>query len=199
MASIKSNYRVANAPSKMVTLEMYFQAEAKSLTKHEYHNGIIVPMAGAKLKHNRLAGRTLQQLENFVEVNDLPFIVSNSDTKIRIEAFNKVVYPDSVVLCDTPQYFNNRQDTILNPLVVIEVLSDSTDSNDRTTKFELYRSIPSFQEYVLVYQDRLQVVVWTKQRNGTWILQDYIGVGAMATLHSLPGFQFSLERLYRKL
>jgi Uma2 family endonuclease len=199
MVSIKSNHRAANAPSKRVTLEMYFQAEAKSWTKNEYHNGIVVPMAGAKLKHNRLAGRTLQQLENFVEANDLPFIVSNSDTKIRIEAFNKVVYPDSVVLCDTPQYFNNRQDTILNPLVVIEVLSNSTDDNDRTTKFEMYRSIPSFQEYVLVYQDKLQVVVWTKQVNGTWILQDYVGGAAMATIHSLPGFQFSLERLYRKL
>ncbi len=199
MVSIKSNPRAANAPSKRVTLEMYFQAEEKSLTKNEYHNGIIIPMAGAKLKHNRLAGRTLQQLENFVEAHDLPFIVSNSDTKIRIEAFNKVVYPDSVVLCDVPQYFNNRLDTILNPLVVIEVLSDSTDWNDRTTKFEMYRTLPSFQEYVLVYQDKLHVVVWTKQPNGTWILQDYLGTAAMATLHSLPGFQFSLERLYRKL
>jgi Uma2 family endonuclease len=199
MVSIKSNLRQASTASKVVTLEMYFQAETKSLTKNEYHNGIIVPMAGAKLKHNRLAGRTLQQLENFVEANDLPFIVSNSDTKIRIEAVNKVVYPDSVVLCDTPQYFNNRQDTILNPLIVIEVLSDGTNGHDKTTKFELYRTIPSFQEYVLVYQDKMQVVVWTKQTNGTWILQDYVGVTAMATLHALPGFQFSLERLYKKL
>ena len=199
MVSTKSNLRQANTTSKMMTLELYFQAEAKSLTKNEYHNGLSVPMAGAKLKHNRLAGRTLQQLENFVEANDLPFIVSNSDTKIRIEAFNKVVYPDSVVLCDVPQYFNNRQDTILNPMVVIEVLSDGTDWHDRTTKFEMYRTIPSFQEYVLVYQEKMQVVVWTKQLNGTWILQDYIGATAMATLHSLPDFQFSLERLYRKL
>jgi Uma2 family endonuclease len=199
MVSIKSNLRQTSSASKMVTLDAYFQAETKSPTKNEYHNGIIIPMAGAKLKHNRLAGRTLQQLENFVEANDLPFIVSNSDTKIRIEAVNKVVYPDSVVLCDVPQYFNNRQDTILNPLIVVEVLSDGTDSHDRTTKFELYRTIPSFQEYVLVYQDKMQVVVWTKQPNGTWILQDYMGSAAMATIHSLPGFQFSLERLYRKL
>ena len=184
---------------KYVSLEAYFKSEEKSLTKHEYHDGIVKTMAGAKLRHNRLASRVIQQLENFVEESNFNHIVSNSDTKIRIEDFNKVVYPDAVVICETPQYFKNREDTITNPLLVVEVLSTSTALKDRTTKFEYYRTLPSFKEYVLIYQDINRVSVWTKQADGAWLPKDYISDEATAVLHSLAGCPLSLARLYKGL
>jgi Uma2 family endonuclease len=196
LALPKKRAIVAKTP-KYITLEAYFKAEEKSLTKNEYHNGIIIPMAGAKLKHNRLAQATANIIGNFVYETELDCIVSNSDTKIRIEDFNKVVYPDAVVICAPPQYYNGREDTIINPLIVVEVLSTSTQEFDRTTKFEMYRSLPSFKEYVLVYQDLHRVAVWTKQNDGSWLPKDYIGDDAVAILHALEGCPMPLNRLYK--
>jgi Uma2 family endonuclease len=198
LALPKSQTVVAKTP-KFITLEAYFQAEEKSLTKNEYHNGIIIPMAGAKLRHNRLAHKAGYLIEAFCEEKKLERIVSNSDTKIRIEDFNKVVYPDAVVICPPPQYFKGREDTITNPLIVVEVLSTSTQKFDRTTKFEMYRSLPSFKEYVLVYQDLRRVAVWTKQNDGAWLPKDYIGDDAVAILHALEGCPLPLNRLYHGL
>jgi Uma2 family endonuclease len=151
---------------KYVSLEAYFKSEEKSLTINEYHDGIVTLRAGAKLKDNLLAQKMAYLIQNFIEDKMFDYKVSNSDTKIRIEDFNKIVYPDAVVICETPQYFNKREDTITNPLVVVEVLFTSTSRYDRTTKFELYRTLPSFKEYVLIYQDRRHVAVWTKQNDG---------------------------------
>lgn len=194
-----SQPKAYNTAPKYVSIEAYFRAEEKSLTKNEYHDGIITPMAGAKLRHNRLASRSIQLLENFIEDHILNYAVSNSDTKIRIETFNKIIYPDALVICETPQYYNNREDTITNPLLVVEVLSTSTAKFDRTTKFEWYRTLPSFKEYVLIYQDRKHVVVWTKQNDGAWLPQDYIGEDALAVLHSLHDCPLPLKRLYKGL
>jgi Uma2 family endonuclease len=188
---------VKNSEPKYVSLEAYFKSEEKSLTKNEYHDGIVIPMAGAKLKHNLLAQKTAYLIQNFIEEKAFDYKVSNSDTKIRIEEFNKIVYPDAVVICETPQYFNKREDTITNPLVVVEVLSTSTSRYDRTTKFELYRTLESFKEYVLIYQDRRHVAVWTKQKDGSWLPKDYIGEDTTAILHSLHECPMSLARLYK--
>lgn len=194
----KSRKNPIPAP-KYMSLDAYFQAEEKSLTKNEYHNGTVIPMAGGKLRHNRLAQKMASIIDAFIDEKELDYIVSNSDTKIRIETFEKIVYPDAVVICDTPTYFNGREDTITNPLLVVEVLSTSTQKHDRTTKFEMYRTIPSFCEYVLIYQDRRHVAVWTKQRDGAWLPKDYIGEEAIATLCMVQDCPISLARLYRGL
>jgi Uma2 family endonuclease len=198
LALPKKAENVVKTP-KYIPLEIYFKAEEKSLTKNEYHDGIIIPMAGAKLKHNRLAQEAANIIGNFVYEKELDCIVSNSDTKIRIEDFNKVVYPDAVVICSPPQYYKGREDTIINPLVVVEVLSKSTQEFDRTTKFEMYRSLPSFKEYVLVYQDLRRVAVWTKQNDGSWLPKDYIGDDSVAVLYAIEGCPLPLKRLYRRL
>lgn len=181
------------------TVDAYLRAEEKSPTKHEYFNGLVVQMPGAKLPHNLLATRVGKLIDNFVEENDLPFLVSNSDTKIRIEAFNHVVYPDAVVICEEPVYYQNRQDIITNPLIVVEVLSKSTEKFDRAGKFEYYRSLPSFQEYVLISQERKHVSVQTRQPDATWLLRDYHGEDATALLFALHQCTIALKRLYRGL
>lgn len=182
---------------KLVSIEAYYKAEEKSITKHEYHDGIVMPMAGAKLRHNLLSNKASYLLTFFVEETDLDYKVSNSDTKIRIEDYNKIVYPDAVVICETPQYYKDREDTITNPLIVIEVLSNSSSKYDRTTKFEYYRTLSSFKEYVIVYQDLKRVSVWTKQADGSWLPKDYVGEETTAILHHLHDCPLPLSRLYK--
>lgn len=150
---------------RRVSLEAYFRSEEKAVNKHEYHDGIIVTMAGGTFNHDNLATQTTTVLNNFVFDNDCDYLVNSSDTKIRIEAHNKVVYPDALVVCEQPLYYDNRKDTILNPLIMVEVLSDSTKSYDQTTKFDMYRTIPSFKEYVLIYQDKKQASVYFRLGN----------------------------------
>jgi Uma2 family endonuclease len=182
---------------KYVSIEAYYKAEEKSLTKHEYHDGIVIPMAGAKLSHNILAQKSGILMGIFIIENDLNYIVSNSDTKIHIEEYNKIVYPDAVVICENPQFYNNREDTITNPLLVVEVLSPSTARFDKATKFEYYRTLPSFKEYVLIHQDLHRVSVWTKQADGAWLPKDYVGDEATAVLHTINECPISLARLYK--
>lgn len=190
----KVTYKTA---PKYVSIEAYYKAEEKSLTKHEYHDGIVIPMAGAKLTHNLLASKALALISYFIDEINLNLKISNSDTKIRIEDYNKIIYPDAVVICETPQYYNGREDTITNPLLVVEVLSLSTARFDRTTKFEYYRTLPSFKEYVLIHQDLHRVSVWTKQADGAWLPKDYVGDEATAILHSIQDCPISLARLYK--
>jgi Uma2 family endonuclease len=190
----KVTYKTA---PKFVSIEAYFKAEEKSLTKHEYHDGIVIPIAGAKLTHNLLASKALALISYFIDEKNLNLKISNSDTKIRIEDYNKIIYPDAVVICETPQYYNGREDTITNPLLVVEVLSLSTARFDRTTKFEYYRTLPSFKEYVLIHQDLHRVSVWTKQADGAWLPKDYVGDEATAFLHSIQDCPISLARLYK--
>lgn len=195
----KTSRRKALLPPQKVSIEEYFRAEDKSIYKHEYHDGIIKKMAGGQLTHNRLAQKAANLIDSFLESNDVNLVVSNSDTKIRIEQYNKFVYPDAVVICEKPAFYQNRKDTITNPLVVVEVLSDSTKEYDRTLKYEYYRTIPSFKEYVLVHQDRKHVSVYTKQPDATWIVRDYDGDDATAILYAIQQCPLSLKRLYRGL
>lgn len=195
----KTSRRKALLPPQKVSIEEYFRAEDKSVYKHEYHDGIIKKMAGGQLTHNRLAQKAANLIDSFLESNDINLLVSNSDTKIRIEQYNKFVYPDAVVICEKPEFYQNRKDTITNPLVVVEVLSDSTKEYDRTLKYEYYRTIPSFKEYVLVHQDRKHVSVYTKQPDATWIVRDYDGDDATAILYAIQQCPLSLKRLYRGL
>ncbi len=184
---------------RRVSIEAYFRTEEKALNKHEYHDGIVIPMAGGKLPHNRLATKAAKLMDNFVEDNNLDFIVSNSDTKIRIESYNKIVYPDAVVICEEEIFFEDREDTILNPLIIVEVLSDSTKSYDKTVKFEMYRTIPTFKEYVLIHQDKKHVSIYSKNADGTWLLRDYDGDEAVVILYALHNCPLPLNRLYRGL
>lgn len=197
MLITKTSRRKVLPATQKVSIEDYLKAEDKSLEKHEYHNGIIKKMAGANLLHNRLASKIASIIDNFIESNNYGFIVSNSDTKIRIEKHNRFVYPDAVVICEKPEFYKGRKDTITNPLLIVEILSDSTEEFDRGMKYDYYRSIPSFKEYVLVRQEIKQVSVYTRQDDSTWIIRHYEGDDATAILHALHQCPLPLERLYR--
>jgi Uma2 family endonuclease len=156
-------------------------------------------MAGGTYNHDFLSVKTTKLLDNFVEDNDLNYAISGSDLKIRIEAYDRVVYPDAAVICEKPIYYADRKDTITNPLIIVEVLSDSTNKFDKGDKFQFYRSLESFKEYVLIHQTQKWVTVYTKQEDGTWILRDYNGDDATAILYALHQCPLPLKRLYRGL
>ena len=196
-ALIKPKSRKTYEKSKVVSLETYFRLEEQSLHKNEYHNGIIKPMAGALYSHTRLAQKIATLIDMFMEDKDYEFIVTNSDTKVRIENYDKVVYPDAVVVSEKPEFYKTRKDTIINPLLIVEVLSKSTADYDKGTKFEMYRSLPSFEEYVLVHQVQKQITVYAKQADTSWVVRDYFDDESNAILHSLHQCPISLKRLYK--
>ena len=133
----------------------YLDAEAHSKSKHEYHNGKLIEMAGADIYHNLIKGGFFTSLQNWITAQQLPFLVLDSDMKTWFPAKNKFVYPDLTVLQKPPQFFvtengHVRRDALVNPMLIVEVLSPETAGYDKGEKFELYCSLDSFREYVLV-------------------------------------------------
>ena len=110
--------------ARKVSVEDYLRAEEKSLCKHEYHNGIIKKIAGGTFNHDNLAGKIITLINVFLEENDLSYLVNGSDTKIRIEHFNKFVYPDAVVVCENRDYNGDGATKLLNHALPQRLCSD---------------------------------------------------------------------------
>jgi len=190
---------------KTYTIEEYLEREDQSLEKHEFDNGNIIEMAGAFIPHNIVSGTCLRLLENaFIESNNL-FWALNSDTKIRIEAFNKFVYADVTVPDGQPEYYVTpagkiRRDTITNPLLIVEVLSAGTRPYDKGDKFDQYMTIPSFREYVLIEPDTPWVrVLWLSDpATGLWQMQTETDPAKSVRLHTV-GLDLRLTDLYRRV
>jgi Uma2 family endonuclease len=178
------------------TLQEYLRLEEKSGFKNEYIDGRIVPMAGGTVNHNRIAGNfyavlnfALKQKENEV---------FNSDMRLWIPKQRIYTYPDITIIVGEPEFFDNRQDTIINPKIIIEVLSKSTENYDREGKFKAYRTIPSFEEYLLVEQNRISIEHYSKTANKRWSLQEYDEEDELINLVSIP-VEIRLQDLYNKV
>lgn len=159
--------------STSVTVEEYFDLLQKSDVKLEYHAGEVVAMAGAQPAHNRICVTLSAALENCLRTGEC--IVLNSDQLIKIEGCQKYVFPDLVIVCKTPVYEKapNVLDALENPEIIIEVLSDSTEAYDRLEKFDCYKTIPAFREYVLVSSKKKKVEVIKKLSEAEWLSHTY--------------------------
>jgi Uma2 family endonuclease len=141
--------------------------ERRSATRHEYRDGYLFEKAGANRAHNLIAGSLSSDLGS--QLRDRPCEVYISDMRVYVEPTGLYTYPDVVVVCDAPRFQDGELDTLLNPTVLVEVLSPSTEAYDRGKKFGHYRRLPSAREYVLVAQDRVLVERFTRQgRSGSW-------------------------------
>jgi Uma2 family endonuclease len=182
---------------KRYTLEEYFALEERSEEKHEYHNGKLKIMAGGTIPHNKIAVNIARSLDNWIEENNLPYVVLGSDTKIRIEKYNRNVYPDVLVVCEKVQYWEGRNDIIVNPLLIFEVISESTEGYDRSNKFDLYRTLPSFKEYVLISQFKPLADDYFRQTEdeNLWKITTTADMEAALRLHSI-GFDLPLAKIY---
>lgn len=182
------------SPETTYSIEEYFELEAQSLEKLEYFDGKITKMPGASYVHNRIATNVLTALN--VALMNTFFEVSNSDTKIHIPTIESFVYPDAVVICEKPLFYQNRVDTILNPLLIVEVLSPSTEEYDRGEKFYLYRSLPSFKEYVVVHQKHALVSAYFRLNEKDWRTHDVASLSETIHLQSIS-VTLKLSDIYR--
>ena len=183
---------------KIYTLEQYLAKEAKSERKHEFHNGKIITMPGGTDLHSYLSGRIITLLNVALEEKEDLFFVHTSDLKIWVPAYNSVFYPDAFVIVKKSEYHNGRKDIITNPILIVEVLSPSTELFDRTDKFQAYKSIPSFCEYVLVAQDSAAVQRYFRTAPDTWELKDIEGIEKSVELKSID-VTLPLTKIYKNI
>jgi Uma2 family endonuclease len=182
----------ALAKQKNYTPEEYLALEEIAEFRSEFENGVIVAMAGGSLNHARIIrnidrgfGRKLKHgCESFT-----------SEVKVRVESHQKFYYPDVLVICGKPKFYEKRVDTIENPKLLIEVLSKSTEAKDRGEKFFGYRSLESVEEYVLVSQDKYLVEKFTKQNDGSWKYLATIGIESEVYFESVEA-TLKLSEIY---
>ncbi len=174
---------MAANPTTTYTVEEYLAFERASETKHEYYAGEIVAMAGASYAHNLIAMTTGTSLS--VQLRGRPCAVLPSDQRLRVGPFGPLTYPDLMVVCGQPQFTDERPDTITNPTVIIEVLSPSTEGDDRGRKFRHYRTLESLQEYVLIAQDEYLIEHYVRAEHGWWHFNEATNLAATIQLSSI--------------
>jgi Uma2 family endonuclease len=175
------------------TYSEYLALEQASNVKHEFHQGEIYAMAGGTPEHAALAGNVIALLS--VQLRDKPCRVYTSDLRVRVLATGLATYPDVTVVCGTREIDPEDANTVINPIVLVEVLSPRTADYDRIEKRENYKQIPSLRDVVLVdHQERL-VEVWTRDEEGRWTRTE-ARAGKSAAVRSI-GVDLSVDEVYR--
>ncbi len=170
-------------PIATMTEEEYLAFDRASETKHEFLDGRVYAMAGAGFQHGSIIWNTSGVL--YTQLPGGPCRAITNDLRVRVSASRMNTYPDIVIICGEPQFNDDRPDTLLNPTVLIEVLSPSTESYDRGTKWEHYQTLESLQDYVLIKQNTPRVEHYARQENGSWRYTATIGLEATVELPSI--------------
>ena len=179
-----------------ITPEEYLEIEREAEFKSEYYNGEIFALAGAGFNHNIIISNIAIILGNHLKgKNCYEFI---NDMRLLIKENSLYTYPDLMVVCDNLKFLDEKKDIVLNPILIIEVLSKSTESYDRGKKFEFYRSISSLKEYIMVSSDRHLVEAYTKNENNLWVLSDEKNPESSIKFSSLSQ-QIPLKEIYSKV
>jgi Uma2 family endonuclease len=161
---------MSSQPKTYLTPEEYLAIERRAEYKSEYLAGEMFAMVGASRKHNLITVNICVALAQ--QLKDRPCEVYASDMRLGVPTTDLYAYPDVVVACNEPKFDDYHFDTLLNPILIVEVLSPSTASYDRTKKFGYYRKIESLAEYLLVAQDEYKIEQYIKQPDGRWMLSD---------------------------
>jgi len=176
------------------TVEEYFALEKLADYKSEYYQGEIFAMAGGSANHNRIARNVCVALSN--ALGSRPCEVFISDMRLLVEPKGLYTYPDVMVVCGQLEFVEGRTDTITNPTVIVEVLSASTEAYDRGKKFEFYRTIETFEEYVLIDQERVQLEYFHRLDDKQWMLMALNDLTETVTLQSIE-VEIPLDIIYR--
>ncbi|MBF0469304.1 MAG: Uma2 family endonuclease [Desulfamplus sp.] len=167
-----------------MTPQEYLEFERDSELKHEYHDGEIFAMVGASLNHNRISINLVSELRNRLKGSSCD--IFSNDMRVKVQAINKYTYPDVVIVCGQIDLEKKSgMETLLNPVVIIEVLSDSTEAYDRGTKFQHYRIVPSLQEYILVSQHCCLAEKYVRNETGGWRYFSYENMEDVMTIESV--------------
>ena len=181
------------AAQTLLTPEEYISAERKATLKSEYLSGEIVAKSGASNNHNLITMNTTSGLYN--QLVDYAWRVFASDMRVGIDSGDSYLYPDVSVVCDRPRFEDDVLDTLLNPIIVIEVLSPSTEAYDRGEKAERYKKLDSLKEYILISQDRHNVEHYTVEE-GIWSVKELNDLNDTLRLTSVEA-ELPLQQLYR--
>jgi Uma2 family endonuclease len=189
---------MTSQPKTHLTPAEYLAVERQNEYKSEYINGEIFAMTGASRRHNIIGVNITRELSQ--QLRGGPCEIYANDMRVRIASRREYAYtyPDVVVACGEPQFEDGHLDTLLNPTVLIEVLSESTERYDRGKKFSFYRTIESLVEYVLVAQDEYKVEQYTKEPNGRWMLSDHRSLEDVVELASVQ-CALALRDVYEKI
>ncbi len=194
MLSLGNNSMTATIQCRY-SLDEYRVIADTSEEKCEYHDGEIIAMTGGTVKHSRLSRNMLNLLDS--KLQNTSFEAINNDLRLWIPDYRRGVYPDAMVFDGALQFNGDREDEVLNPLLIVEVLSPSTEEYDRTDKFRMYRSIPSFCEYLLIRQNKIFVERYSKQAQ-IWTYSDFDGLEQSILLDSL-NIELAIAEIYRGL
>jgi Uma2 family endonuclease len=176
--------------------EEYLELEEAAEFRSEYHAGEIIPLTSGTINHNQITGNFCIALVS--ALRGQPYRVFMTDLRLWIPQRKIYTYPDIMVASRPVELLEGRKDTITNPLMIAEVLSKSTESYDRGKKFEHYRTIPTFQEYILIDQYRMHVDQFSKTEEGRWLFSEYDGEGAVLSLTCVK-LQIPLPDIYQEI
>jgi Uma2 family endonuclease len=178
------------------TPEEYLSLEEKAEFKSEYHDGEIVTMTGGTTNHNKITLNICRRLP--LTIKGQNYEIFMNDVRLWTARYRRYVYPDVIVIQGEPVYEGSGTTTVTNPLLIVEVLSNSTRSYDRGDKFQYYRSIPEFREYIMVDQYQFYIEQFAKNSAGKWVLTEYESADAVLALESID-FQISLTDIYERV
>ena len=181
--------------ARKLTPEEYLIQERQRDCRSEYRNGEVVAMAGASPPHNRIVANLIGELHQ--QLKGKPCDVYPSDLKTRVTAM-RYAYPDVIVVCGEPVFDSEASDVLTNPTVIFEVLSASTEANDRGEKFADYQQSASLQEYVLIAQDKVSVERYTRQASGLWLYERLAQREDTLTLSSVSA-SLHLDEIYYRV
>lgn len=187
---------MSTKPEQWYSAEEYMALDRASDSKNEYLDGIIYAMGGASPPHVQITSNVTGELRQ--RLRQEPCVVYSTDLRVRASADGLYAYPDVVVACGEPVFFGSELDTLANPLLIVEVMSDSTKNYDRGEKFENYRTNGSLREYVLVAQNKVHVEQYAKQDDGKWVLFETNSVDDVLSLNSV-GCDLPVSEIYLKV
>lgn len=187
---------MSTRPKSFLTPEQYLEIDRQAERKSEYWQGEVFAMSGAAEPHNLAMSNVHGQF--YVQLRSSACRTYSNDMRVRVNATGLYTYPDIVVVCGTPQFLDARRDTLLNPTLIVEVLSPSTEAYDRGRKFELYQSLDSLQQYLLVASERVHADLFTRQPGGQWLLRGAASLDDAIDLDSI-GCRVSLRDCYERV
>ncbi|NJL89571.1 MAG: Uma2 family endonuclease [Coleofasciculaceae cyanobacterium SM2_1_6] len=175
------------------TFDEYLEMEELATDKHEYKNGEIVSMTGGTTDHNKIALNFAANLKFALKKQNYNIFIG--DVKLWIPTYSEATYPDIMMITGEPTYYGTGKTTVMNPSLIVEVLSKSTQNYDQGEKFYYYRSIPEFQEYILISQYQKYVIQFNKNSQGQWVLSEYQNNNSVLSLQIVK-FDISFVEIY---
>ncbi|MCP4657820.1 MAG: Uma2 family endonuclease [bacterium] len=183
-------------PQRKWTAEEYLAFERESPIKHEHYGGEISAMAGASAAHNRITWNIVEALGPQLKARGCEGFVA--DMRVLIPATGLYTYPDVAVVCDEPEFADEELDTLLNPILIIEILSPATEDYDRGRKFAHYRSLPSLSAYLVIAQEEVRAELSVRQPDGSWRFSETTAIDARVELSPI-GATLTLADVYARV